>query len=103
MWAVFFRSVPTPYGALKHACLSSFSTPHPPSWRQWQARAGAEGRVFVAPYDDPYTIAGQGTIGNEILRQTNMDALDAIFVAVGGEEGAPPPPERCRLLDLHRL
>ena len=24
--------------------------------------------MFVAPYDDPYTIAGQGTIGNEILR-----------------------------------
>ncbi len=40
--------------------------------------------MFIAPYDDPYTIAGQGTIGNEILRQCNMDALDAIFVAVGG-------------------
>ena len=25
--------------------------------------------MFVAPYDDPYTIAGQGTIGTEILRQ----------------------------------
>lgn len=49
-----------------------------------QSRAAAEGRVFIAPYDDPYTIAGQGTIGNEILRQTDMDALDAIFVAVGG-------------------
>ena len=24
--------------------------------------------MFIAPYDDPYTIAGQGTIGNEILR-----------------------------------
>ena len=31
-------------------------------------RAAADGLVFVAPYDDPYTIAGQGTIGNEILR-----------------------------------
>lgn len=28
-----------------------------------QARAAAEGRVFVSAYDDPYTIAGQGTIG----------------------------------------
>ena len=33
-----------------------------------QARAQSDGRVFVAPYDDPYVIAGQGTIGNEILR-----------------------------------
>jgi hypothetical protein len=33
-----------------------------------QARAAAEGFVFIAPYDDPYTIAGQGTVGNEILR-----------------------------------
>lgn len=33
------------------------------------ARAAAEGLAFVPPYDDPYTIAGQGTIGAEILRQ----------------------------------
>jgi len=33
-----------------------------------QTRAAVDGLVFVAPYDDPYTIAGQGTIGNEILR-----------------------------------
>ena len=43
--------------------------------------------VFVAPYDDPYTIAGQGTIGTEILRQLTtlqLDTLHAIFVPVGG-------------------
>lgn len=28
-----------------------------------------DGLTFVAPYDDPHTIAGQGTIGDEILRQ----------------------------------
>jgi threonine dehydratase len=49
-----------------------------------QARAANEGRVFIAPYDDPYTIAGQGTIAAEILRQCNMDTLDVIFVAIGG-------------------
>jgi threonine dehydratase len=49
-----------------------------------QARSANEGRVFIAPYDDPYTIAGQGTIAAEILRQCNMDTLDAIFVAIGG-------------------
>lgn len=52
-----------------------------------QARARAEGMAFVAPYDDPYTIAGQGTIGREILTQCSMGALEdlhAIFVAIGG-------------------
>jgi threonine dehydratase len=48
-------------------------------------RAVDEGLTFVAPYDDPYTIAGQATIGDEILRQVGNPAdLDAIFVAVGG-------------------
>jgi threonine dehydratase len=39
--------------------------------------------VFVHPFDDPDVIAGQGTIGMEILHQTGGD-LDAIFVPVGG-------------------
>jgi len=38
--------------------------------------------TFVHPFDDKYTIAGQGTIGKEILEDgTNYDA---IFVPVGG-------------------
>jgi len=41
------------------------------------------GLAFVHPYDDPEVIAGQGTIGVEILRQ-HPGALDAIFVPVGG-------------------
>ncbi|MGH8692255.1 MAG: threonine ammonia-lyase, biosynthetic, partial [Burkholderiales bacterium] len=41
------------------------------------------GLVFVHPYDDPEVIAGQGTIGLEILRQ-HPGAIDAIFVPVGG-------------------
>ena len=40
------------------------------------------GLVFVHPYDDPEVIAGQGTIGMEILRQ--QPNPDAIFVPVGG-------------------
>jgi threonine dehydratase len=43
----------------------------------------ASGATFVHPYDDPDVIAGQGTIGMEILRQ-HQDPIDAIFVAVGG-------------------
>src|SRR5438309_4321817 len=39
--------------------------------------------VFVHPYDDPEVIAGQGTIGMEILRQ-HPGELDAIFVPIGG-------------------
>ncbi|MEX0958894.1 MAG: threonine ammonia-lyase, biosynthetic [Burkholderiales bacterium] len=39
--------------------------------------------TFVHPYDDPDVIAGQGTIGMEILRQ-HGGPLHAIFVAVGG-------------------
>jgi len=39
--------------------------------------------TFVHPYDDPDVIAGQGTIGVEILRQW-QGPIDAIFVAIGG-------------------
>ena len=39
--------------------------------------------VFVHPFDDPDVIAGQGTIGVEILRQCGGN-LDALFVPVGG-------------------
>ena len=39
--------------------------------------------VYIHPYDDPDVIAGQGTIGMEILRQ-HTGPLDAIFVPVGG-------------------
>jgi threonine dehydratase len=39
--------------------------------------------TFIHPFDDPDVIAGQGTIGMELLRQ-HPDPLDAIFVPVGG-------------------
>lgn len=39
--------------------------------------------TFVHPFDDPDVIAGQGTIGMEILRQ-HSDPIHAIFVAIGG-------------------
>jgi threonine dehydratase len=39
--------------------------------------------TFVHPYDDPEVIAGQGTIGMEILRQ-HTQPIHAIFVAIGG-------------------
>ena len=41
------------------------------------------GMTFIHPYDDPDVIAGQGTIGMEILRQHPGD-IEAVFVAIGG-------------------
>ncbi|MBX3590260.1 MAG: threonine ammonia-lyase, biosynthetic [Burkholderiaceae bacterium] len=42
-----------------------------------------EGLTFVHPFDDPDVIAGQGTIGMEILRQ-HQGPIHAVFVAIGG-------------------
>lgn len=39
--------------------------------------------TFIPPYDDPEVIAGQGTVGKEILEQAGR-SLDAVFVPVGG-------------------
>ncbi len=41
------------------------------------------GATFVHPYDDPDVIAGQGTVGMEILRQARQP-IDAIFIPIGG-------------------
>jgi len=46
-----------------------------------------QGLTFVHPFDDPYVIAGQGTIAMEMLRQLQSlgsQRLDAVFVAIGG-------------------
>src|SRR5687767_13372912 len=39
--------------------------------------------TFIHPFDDPDVIAGQGTIGVEILRQ-HSGRIDAVFVPIGG-------------------
>ena len=41
------------------------------------------GRVFIHPFDDLDVIAGQGTVGTEIMRQAESPP-DAVFVPVGG-------------------
>ena len=41
-----------------------------------------EGMTFVHPFDDPDVIAGQGTVGVEILEQ--MPDVDAVLVPIGG-------------------
>ena len=41
------------------------------------------GYTYIAPFDDPDVIAGQGTVGKEILEQAGRD-LSAVFVPIGG-------------------
>ncbi|BEJ14601.1 hypothetical protein CspHIS471_0403680 [Cutaneotrichosporon sp. HIS471] len=48
-------------------------------------RSEEEGLTFIPPYDDPYVIAGQGTIAMEICRQImDPSTVDGVFTAVGG-------------------
>ncbi len=53
------------------------------SFARARAVAEDEGLAFVHPFEDEDVIAGQGTIGLEILRQ-HGNGIDAVFVPVGG-------------------
>ncbi|WP_108868513.1 threonine ammonia-lyase IlvA [Aquimarina aquimarini] len=53
------------------------------SYKAAMAICNAEGKTFVHPFDDPKTIEGQGTIGLEIIEQSE-NSIDYIFVAIGG-------------------
>ena len=48
-----------------------------------QEAARASGRVYIHPYDDALTIAGQGTIAAELVEQM-PDSVRAVLVPVGG-------------------
>jgi len=43
-----------------------------------------DGLTMIHPFDDPDVIAGQGTIGMEILKQSVSTPIDAVFVCCGG-------------------
>jgi len=45
--------------------------------------AQKSGRTFIPPFDDPKVMEGQGTIGKEIMSQT-QEKLDYVFVPIGG-------------------
>lgn len=45
--------------------------------------AAAENLTFIHPFDDPAVIAGQGTIGKELVEQMENDVA-AVFVPIGG-------------------
>lgn len=49
--------------------------------------AEVEGKLMIEPADDPYVIAGQGTVAMEVLKQfdaSHLGQLDAVFCEGGG-------------------
>ena len=51
--------------------------------REALAACEREGASFIHPFDHPWVVAGQGTIGPEILQDLDVPA-DYVFAAVGG-------------------
>jgi len=52
-----------------------------------RAAASEQGITYISPYNDPAVIAGQGTIGLELLEQAQevgLGGVDVVVVAVGG-------------------
>lgn len=52
------------------------------TYRDFDAIVAESGRVVIPPYDDPHIVAGQGTIGLELLEE--VPDLEAVVVPVGG-------------------
>jgi threonine dehydratase len=52
------------------------------AYAEARRRCDAEGLTFIHPFDDADVIAGQGTIGLEMLEQ--VDGLEAVVVPIGG-------------------
>ena len=44
--------------------------------------AGRDGKLYISPYNDPDIIAGQGTIGLELLEQHS--AVQSLLIPIGG-------------------
>ena len=53
------------------------------AYAEARRRSENEHLCFIHPFDDPDVIAGQGTVGMEILRQSPCPP-DAIYIAIGG-------------------
>lgn len=53
------------------------------AWQHTQDLIRQSGCIFIPPFEDPDVIAGQGTIGMEILRQ-HPGEIHAVFVPIGG-------------------
>ncbi|GAB7353684.1 hypothetical protein MBLNU459_g4090t1 [Dothideomycetes sp. NU459] len=84
-------TMPTGTPAIKHSNVSRLGgnvVLHGADFDEAKAEcarlAEAHGLINIPPFDDPYVIAGQGTIGMEIVRQADLTKLEAIFCCVGG-------------------
>lgn len=84
-------TMPTGTPAIKHSNVSRLGGTvvlHGADFDEAKAEcnrlADAHGLINIPPFDDPYVIAGQGTIGMEIVRQADLSKLEAIFCCVGG-------------------
>ncbi len=62
--------------------LLLFGETFPEAEKKAKELSKVEGRVFVSPYNDPYVVAGQGTVGLEILE--DLPSMDVVLVPVGG-------------------
>ncbi len=66
------------YGA--EVCL--YGDTYDDAYEEATKRQKLEGRTFIHPFDDEDVIAGQGTVGLEILEQ--LKEVDAVVVPIGG-------------------
>jgi threonine dehydratase len=66
------------YGATVHEVGASLAEAVAAS----QARAGEAGMTFCHPYDDPLVVAGQGTLGLELIE--DLPDLECVIVPLGG-------------------
>ncbi|MBT5912314.1 MAG: threonine ammonia-lyase, biosynthetic [Rhodospirillaceae bacterium] len=65
------------------ACVVLYGDDFSSAFTKAQEIATKTTSVFIPPFDDPLVIAGQGTIGIELLRQC-MEDIHAIFIPIGG-------------------
>ncbi len=86
--AVIVMPVTTP--AIKVSAVKAFGAEvvlHGDSYSEaaehCQTLVASTGMCFIHPFDDELVIAGQGTVADEILRQS-AGRIDALFVPVGG-------------------
>ena len=52
------------------------------TWARMDEVAAERGLTFVSPFDDPWIIAGQGTVGLEIL--DDLPDVDVVVAGIGG-------------------
>lgn len=64
------------------ARLEFFGTDSAYTEKYARKQAEERGQVYISPYNDPHIVAGQGTVGIELLEQ--LPELDTVFVPVGG-------------------